>query len=204
MDRQYRFSKYSPSLREHDYGRNVKLIDDPYLTTLVSRMSDQKTKQPLFNCLLRESYRYMLGPVLNNEIPVKDYPTKTRMYASNKKAVCRTKKFPPKTSFAIANLIRAGIIPSLTVYEQLFLISEPSRVRLDNIFISRVTNKKGRVKGANIAGAKMGDSNSGNYVLIPDPMGATGSSTVKVLNLYKMMKGTAKKFIIMGLYNLPR
>ncbi len=203
MDRQYRFSSYKPSLRTHDYGKNVKLIDDPYLLTLVAKMSDERTRQPTFNNILRETYRYMLGPVLNNEIPAKEHPTKTKMYALNKKAVCRSKKFPENSKFAIANLIRAGIIPSLTVYEQLFLTFNPKYIRLDNIFISRVTNKKGKVKGANIAGAKMGESNSNMYVIIPDPMGATASSVIKVLNLYKMMKGKPKKYIIMGLIITP-
>lgn len=203
MDRQYRFSKFTPSLRKHDYGRNVKLIDDPYLHTLVAKISDLRTKAPQLIELLRETYKYMLGPVLNNEIPAKEVPVKTKMYENEKKAVCRTKKFPNNTKFTIANLLRAGMVPSLTLYEQLFLLFEHERIKLDNIFISRVTGKSGKIKGANISGAKTGESVEGVYLLLPDPMGATASSIIKTLNLYKMMKGKPKKTIIMGLIITP-
>jgi uracil phosphoribosyltransferase len=203
MDRQYVFSKFTPSLRKHDYGKNVKLIDDPYLLSLVVRLSSRDVEQPMLNQILKTAYSYMLGPVLNNELPVQEYFTKTKMYTHTKKAVFHGRTFDENTKFVITNLIRAGIIPSLTIYDLLFQLFNPKTVRLDNIFISRVTSKTGKVTGANIAGAKTGDSIKNSYILIPDPMGATGSSIVKVLNFYRMMSGEPKKIIIMGLIITP-
>ena len=203
MDRQYQFSKFVPSLRKHDYGTNVKLLDDPYLLSLVAKLSSQDTGQPGLNRILKAAYSYMLGPILNNELPVIESAIKTKMHSHTNKAIFTGKTFDENTGFVITNLIRAGIIPSITIYERLFLLFNPKTIRLDNIFISRVTNKSGKVTGANIAGAKTGENIDNMYILIPDPMGATGSSVIKVLNLYKMMKGEPKKIIIMGLIITP-
>lgn len=203
MDSQYLFSKYAPSLRKHDYGPNVKLLNDPYLLSLAAKLSAASTVQPMLNELLRESYGYMLGQVLNAELPLKAASLKTRMYQETKRAVFEAKIFDPNTKFAVTNLMRAGIVPSFAIYDRLCGLFKPQGIRVDNIFISRVTNKNGMVTGANISGAKIGDDLDDMYILIPDPMGATGSSIIKVLNFYKMIKGRPKKIIIMGLIITP-
>ena len=50
--------------------------------------------------------------------------------------------------------------------------------------------------GSKVAGHKIGGSVDESIVLFPDPMGATGSTLIEALNLYKT-RGKALKYIAM-------
>jgi uracil phosphoribosyltransferase len=61
----------------------------------------------------------------------------------------------------------------------------PEGVRQDHLVMGRQTDDAGRVTGAAMYGSKIGGPIDGAVVLIPDPMGATGSTVSKVLAHYR-------------------
>jgi uracil phosphoribosyltransferase len=62
----------------------------------------------------------------------------------------------------------------------------------------------GHVTGARSAGSKIGGSIAGATVLIPDPMGATGSTTIEVVEQYRSVDaGAPRAWIAMHLMVTP-
>jgi uracil phosphoribosyltransferase len=81
---------------------------------------------------------------------------------------------------------------------------KPSNVRQDHVVMSRVTDEQGHVTGATINGDKAGESVDGRIVLLPDPMGATGSSMDTAIEYYKEeVDGDAAQIIVMHLMITP-
>jgi len=69
----------------------------------------------------------------------------------------------------------------------------PKTVRQDHISIGRTTNDQKQVTGSQVSGHKIGGSINRSIVLFPDPMGATGSTLVEALDLYKSTKKQGEK-----------
>lgn len=73
--------------------------------------------------------------------------------------------------------------------------------------MSRTTNEHHEVTGAAMGGCKIGGPISDAIVLFPDPMGATGSTLISVLDIYKnsvaAKTGKAQKYIAMHLIVTP-
>jgi uracil phosphoribosyltransferase len=82
-------------------------------------------------------------------------------------------------------MARAGTIPSNSLMEMYTTVMDPENVRVDHIYINRVTDKDEHVTGAHLSGSKIGGDISDAIMIIPDPMGATGSSINQVLDYYK-------------------
>ncbi|MBI2711769.1 MAG: uracil phosphoribosyltransferase [Bdellovibrio sp.] len=100
----------------------------------------------------------------------------------------------PKRPVVSVNLARAGTLPSHICYNALNYFMDPKTVRQDHISIARKVDNDERVTGSEISGHKIGGRIDNAIVLFPDPMGATGSSLVRALDLYKT-HGTAFKYI---------
>ena len=67
-------------------------------------------------------------------------------------------------------------------------------------------NDQHQVTGSSMGGCKIGGPIDDAIVLFPDPMGATGSTLVQVLDIYKKAAArekTAKKFIALHLIITP-
>ena len=70
--------------------------------------------------------------------------------------------------------------------------------------MSRATDAEGRVIGATWHDAKIGRDMEGRILLVPDPMGATGSSMISALTHYKTkLQGTPERCIAMHLIVTP-
>jgi len=65
------------------------------------------------------------------------------------------------------------------------MLMNPAGVRLDCFFVARAIDEKSHVTGANVASSKIGGTLEGQILLLPDPMGATGSSILQTLDTYK-------------------
>jgi uracil phosphoribosyltransferase len=70
----------------------------------------------------------------------------------------------------------------------------PKNVRQDHVSIGRTTDEQEKVVGSKVAGHKIGGDVEQSIVLFPDPMGATGSTLIEALELYKG-RGKALKYI---------
>jgi uracil phosphoribosyltransferase len=100
----------------------------------------------------------------------------------------------PNVPVVSVNLARAGTFPSHICYTALNYFMNPQTVRQDHISIARMTDPSDKVTGSEVSGHKIGGNIDHSIVLFPDPMGATGSTLVKAVDLYKK-RGKARKFI---------
>ena len=76
----------------------------------------------------------------------------------------------------VLDVIRGGIIPGQTCFEMLSLVHPIEHLRLDHLNMERVAGVDGRVERVDLSGSKVGGETEGRIVIIPDPMGATGST----------------------------
>ena len=188
----------------HRYGPNVHLLDDPVAWTLLARASARATGQPEVGRLVRMLYEDLARRVVAAEFPRELARVPTRMVGSHPEAVIRLAAVAHRTPVVTVGIARAGTVPSQIVYELLNEILDPSLVRQDHLFMSRELNDLGEVVGARWHDAKIGREVSGKIVLLPDPMGATGSSMSSAIEHYKTrLDGQPARVIAMNLIVTP-
>ncbi len=110
----------------------------------------------------------------------------------------------PDQRVVVVDVARAGMLPSSRFYRGLNLLLSPEGVRQDHIFMNRVTDESGAVVGVNMSGSKIGGDIDGATLLVPDPMGATGSSIGRVFRHYdEQVEGTPAKVVAVHLIVTP-
>ncbi len=188
----------------HRYGDNVHLLDDPLAWTQLARLCARETVQPEVGQLVRVLYEKLAQVVLAQEFPRTRVAVPTRMVIKSPEAVYRGVALDPATKCVTVGIARAGTMPSQIVYDLLNGVLDPAGVRQDHLFMSRATDTEGRVTGATWHDAKIGRDVDGRILLVPDPMGATGSSINSALTHYKTrLEGTPKLCITMHLIVTP-
>ncbi len=170
---------------DHEYGPNVHVLTDPYYATILARICSPETRQPTFNTLVRRLYEGLCRAVINNEFPRRQRRVPTRMAATTDRAVVGADFVDPVTRVITVDLARAGILPSMAVFDMLNEVMDPEVVRQDHVIMQRETDSDGQVTGANMSGSKVGGPVAGRVILLPDPMGATGSSMCNAIRYYK-------------------
>ncbi|MGZ3653176.1 MAG: uracil phosphoribosyltransferase [Bdellovibrionota bacterium] len=209
MDKHYLGQKHSLSEMGHLYGKNVHILSDPALFTYLAMLCSPETKQPTFNSLIRILYENLVRTVIAHEFPRKPARVTTRMAAKHPEAAFTAELVVHSQSAVCVDLARAGTYPSHLCYEALNLLLDPDVVRQDHLLMSRQTNDQHQVIGAASGGCKIGGTVKDAMVLIPDPMGATGSTINQALDLYKggfngtIPKGKARKYIALHLIVTP-
>lgn len=193
-DCQFQNIQYRTSELEHRYGNNVHLLANPFLLTLLSRLCSKETTQPLINYYITEIYSELLRIVINREFPLRQEKVPTRMQEFHPEGVYEGAILDPKTKVVSVNLARAGTLPSHVCYSALNYLLLPEQVRQDHISVGRTTNSSDQVTGSEVSGHKIGGSSDQSIILFPDPMGATGGTILKVVELYRSL-GKPKKFI---------
>lgn len=193
-DSQFASVRYQLSELTHCYGSNVHLLSDPFLLSHLARLCAEHTTQPVINELVATLYSSLLTIVVNKEFPHFQAKIRTRMITSHPEGVYQGPMIEPNQPVVSVNLARAGTFPSHVCYTALNYFMNPATVRQDHISIGRMTNDKDQVTGSSVSGHKIGGSIDGAIVLFPDPMGATGSTLVEAVNLYKSL-GKAARYI---------
>jgi len=189
---------------EHRYGADVHLLADPYLLDLLARLGAPETIQPAVNRLVVELYRGLACVVLNAEFPRKVTDVPSRMVAQTPEGVFHGQVIDPSTRTVTVNIARAGAVPSHTLYDLLNLVIDPRQVRQDHIVMSRRLGAGDRVVGAGIGAMKIGGDVEGAFVLVPDPMGATGSSMSLAVETYRtQVRGPPRRMVAMHLIVTP-
>jgi uracil phosphoribosyltransferase len=200
----YAESRFRIPQIEHRYGPGVVLFDDPLGWSQLARFSSAETQQPEVGRLLRSLYASMARAVLAAELPRVPLQVPTRMVASSPEAVVRAQGIATSTRVVTVGIARAGTVPSQVVYELLNELLDPAGVRQDHLSMSRVTDANGRVTGTAWHDAKIGREVEGRLVVIPDPMGATGSTLVSALDHYKTrLDGSPARCIAIHLIVTP-
>jgi uracil phosphoribosyltransferase len=193
-DSQFNQIAYRLSEQEHRYGKNVHLLSNPHLHSHLAKLCSVETFQPMINELVTTIYSSMLQIVVNQEFPQKRSVTASRMSESHPEGFFESPIIDPETPVVCVNLARAGTLPSHTCYSALNYFMNPRTVRQDHISIARQTGENQTVTGSAVSGHKIGGTVEDSIVLVPDPMGATGSTLVETLDLFKK-HGMAKKYI---------
>jgi len=189
---------------EHHYGPNVHVLDNPLARTLLAKLCSNNTGQPQINRLVAALYRQMVSTVIAAEMPTRVATVPTRMMEFTPRAVWRGEIVDPNVCVTVVCVARAGIFPSQVCYDFLNEIVEPSGVRQDHMLMGRQTDAEGHIAGAAIQGTKIGGSVDGATMLIPDPMGATGTTLDTVLQHYqKNVPGKPARVIALNLIITP-
>lgn len=181
---------------EHDYGPDVHLADDPYLWTLLARVGSPDTDTSRVPTLVRTAYRRLVQEVLAREFPTRMQRVQTRMTATEPKAFCQGPAFCTETRLVLCAVIRAGILPAETCYETAIEVLPPANVRLDFLNMSRTVDQDHRVTGVRLDGSKIGGPVDDAVLLIPDPMGATGSTVCRAVDVYRELHGAPPRAIV--------
>lgn len=201
-DSQYLNQNFRSSEIEHRYGKNVHLLNNPYLFTTMAKLGSPETKQPLINQNLNVLYNELLRIVVNAEFPRIETTIETRMISQHSEGKFRGEVIDPSTKVVCVNLARAGTVPSQICYDAFNYILNPDGVRQDHISINRRVDATEKVIGTNLGGLKIGGPVDGAYIVVPDPMGATGSTIKSAMEIYSS-RGKAKKFLALHLVVTP-
>jgi len=173
------------ALLTHRYGDDVRICDDPFLSTLLVRIGSPQTGTAEIPNLVRTAYRRLLQDVLAAEFPRTSQHHATRMTAQEPRAFVDGDMLCRETRLVICSVIRAGMLPAQACYEAAIEVLPPENVRLDVLNMSRVTDDDGQVTGVRLDGSKIGGEVDGAVVLIPDPMGATGGTVCRTVDVYQ-------------------
>ena len=201
-DSQYLNGKFVLPEKNHGYGPNIHLLEDPFLFTSLAALCRPETKQPLINQYLGTLYSELTKYVINREFPKTLTQIRTRMCDAHPEGQFEAEIIDPTTSVTCVNLARAGTVPTQICFDAFNYILNPDGVRQDHIAINRKTDENDQVIGTNLAGVKIGGDINDRIVVIPDPMGATGSTLKTAMEIYRK-RGNAKKYIAIHLIITP-
>lgn len=187
-----------------NYPPGIHILDSNIGSTLLEKIAHPDTTQPIFTQLIKKAYEHLFDSVLNTCFPTIPKNTRSRMAEFHSEGNYTTNVIDPNLNVVCVDLARAGMIPSQLFFEQLHNILPAQNLRQDHIYAARKVNKKNEVIGIDISGSKIGGGIENSFVLIPDPMGATGGTICETINIYKeKVAGTASKFITAHLIITP-
>lgn len=186
----------------HRYGPNVHILSDPWALSVLARLSHPDVRPPIFHDLLRACYERLLHGVCE-QLQLIDATTRTRMTAAEGVPFVGT-VYDPHQNVVVVDIARAGMIPSHILQMALLRFLDPDAVRIDHIYMQRVSGPDGGVIGVETSGSKIGGPVGGATVLIPDPMAATGSSITHVADMYReKLDGRPRKIVMCHLMVTP-
>lgn len=204
QDTQYSSLDIKLSEIEHKYGEQIHILKDPYLLTLLERISSPETVQPLLTSYVKKAYSGIFNHMAASAFKLNTVSSPTRMIDLHEEGVYHGEIIDPTSKFVCVDLARAGMIPSQLFYEELNYFITPSNIRQDHFYAARMINEKNEVVGVDISGSKIGGDIDQAYVLLPDPMGATGGTICEAITHYKeKVEGKALKFITAHLIITP-
>lgn len=183
-DAQFRSLPYRPCEIAHRYGDRVHILADPLSLTMLARLSAKGTVQPEVNRLVGELYRMLVHETVAAEFPRRAISQPTRMIDATVHGVWQGEVIFAETPAVVVAVARAGLLPSQHTFDFLNQMLKPEGVRQDHLALARTLDPRGGVTGAGLYSSKIGGSVAGAMVLIPDPMGATGSTVSKVIEQY--------------------
>ena len=189
---------------EHRYGDHVHVIAHPVARTLLAELGQPSTRAPRLNQMVARLYDYLLDAILATEFPARTRTFSSRMESHHAGLSLSGEFLDDQTAVAIASIARAGIVPAQRCHQRLAELLEPDGIRIDHLHMSRRVSATGQVVGVDCRGTKIGGTLDDRFLLVPDPMAATGATMGYTLDLYaKEVGGTPRKVILMHLVVTP-
>ena len=188
----------------HGYGDAVHILDNLYLLTALARLSGPDVRHPELVGVLRQIYQVLMVAVAGREFAGVRTESPTRMVERHPvEGVYRGDVLDPRTRVVIVDVIRAGIVPAQVCFEMLGSVLASENVRLDHLTMARLSDENGQVVGVDLQGSKIGGSVEGATLLLPDPMGATGSTTLRAVSHYLEHHGRPARIVAMPMIATP-
>lgn len=184
-DMQWESVAFALSEVQHKYGENVHILSDPFQLSRLARLCRKGTVQPEVNRLVAVLYQDLLHAVVAREFPRRNESIPTRMIDSTERGAYVGEIIDPDTRAVTVNIARAGALPSQVCFDALNAYLDPDGVRQDHFIVARTVDAEEHVTGASIGASKIGGPVDGMFVLLPDPMGATGSSLCAAVRSYR-------------------
>lgn len=203
-DCQFKTVAYTPSEIEHRYGPRVHILRDPLSLTILAKLCQKGVVQPEVNQLLVELYRVLVHEVVASEFPRAQATVATRMIDVTPEGMWSGELIRKDTPAVVVALARAGLLPSQVTYDFLNQVLDPAGVRQDHLALGRTIDSDGRVTGAGLYASKIGGPVDDAMMLIPDPMGATGSTVSRVMHHYaNSVQGKPRRVLSVHLIVTP-
>jgi uracil phosphoribosyltransferase len=188
----------------HAYGPQVTLLDDAFCNSALARLSQPNTPHAEVVAALRAVYQRLGTEALGTELPRVNASVETRMAAVDPATgVWSGEVLDPEVPVVVLDIMRGGIIPSQTLFEQLTLALPLESLRLDHLEMARVSDAEGHVAGVDLRAAKVGGSTEGAVLVIPDPMGATGSTVRQAVEWIRAHHGRPRLVLALHLIVTP-
>lgn len=189
---------------QHRYGDRVHILENVYLLSALARIGSPNVAHRDLMALLRSVYQTLLMTACGRELPRVRTEEATRMAAVHpQRGVYRGSIFDPKVKIVVVDVIRAGIVPSQVCFELLTSVLSEQCVRLDHLNMARKSDDQGHVTGVDLSGSKIGGRVDDSVLLLPDPMGATGKTTVRALEHYTQNYGKPRKIVTLPMIATP-
>ena len=167
----------------HRYGSRVHVLADAWINSALARIGSPSTTHTELIALVRAVYSHLTQLSCGRELPAVETRVETRMAEAHPEAgVWCGRVLDPDARVVVIDVIRGGIVPAQVCFEMLAGVLPIESLRLDHLGLSRTTDDDGRVKGVDLSASKVGGSIEGASVILPDPMGATGSTVLRALD----------------------
>src|SRR4029079_1637316 len=188
----------------HRYGERVHILDNVYLLSALARIGSPGVAHRDLMALLRSVYQTLLMTACGRELPRVATSVPSRMAAVHgARGQYKGPVFDPDVRVIVVDIIRAGIVPSQVCFELLTAVLSEACVRLDHLTMARQADAEGHVTGVDLSGSKIGGSVDGAVMILPDPMGATGKTTVRARTHCVGSSARAKKIIALPMIATP-
>lgn len=186
------------------YGPRVHVLDSPALATLVARLSAPGIRQPELTGVLRQVYASLFLAAADGELPKTGASIPTRMAETHPEdGVWHGRILDPDQRVTFVDVIRAGLVPSQVCYELASSMMPDEGLRIDHLNMARVSDESGRVTGVDLSGSKVGGPVDGHTLVLADPMGATGSTTLKTIDHYLSDHGKPARILALPMIATP-
>jgi len=177
----------------------LNLTGNAYTATLLRRACEtNRTSREVIEAT-RHLYQYLVYQMVRSY-----FPREEGVYKTNMGAPCRGPFLARSTEVVIVTLARAGIIPAQVCQDMLSVLLPARNVRQDFYMMTRVRTEEGFE--ARCGGWKSGGPVAGSIVVIPDPMGATGTSMRAVLRRIAEVEeesGKAHEVVVLCMVTAP-
>lgn len=189
---------------DHHYGDQVRIMADPWALSILARIGHPDCVPPVLHDLIASAYWRLLHAMVD-QLPTTVVERETRMTANEPRALFRGRVLDPRQRAVVVDVARAGILPATVCQRALLEFIDQDCVRVDHLYLQRVADpQSGEVTGVDLSGSKIGGDVDGATVIIPDPMGATGSTVTRVLDHYHaQVAGTERQIVCAHLMVTP-
>lgn len=171
--------------------------------TMLTQFCNRQTTKRQKRRLVVDLYKLLTMAVIDELFPKTQVGVYTPMMESvGVRSLILADLIDDRTKVAIATPMRAGDLPANTVHDFLENFLGPDCVRQDYQGAGRMTDDNHRVTGTRISYRNIGPLEN-RFLLIPDPMGATGGTILQTIEDYGAHIYGCTNIVVMHLITCP-